>query len=355
MSSNIARDEFGYLSVYADEKPWHPEVGCIVKGAMTAEQVIRRSRERGGKGLGFVVDTYPAYAKIGGRFVEAPDMRAIARVDTRDVFGFATVDYKPLQNADNLRTLEAVAATKQAGFISCGAIGNGSRLFATMDLSKLTDVRIPGDPSKHQPMLCATWSHDGKEAFRIGFWDRRIECANMRAMWLSAMDNGAINARIVHAGDIKAQESEARRILGFATDAVAAHTKLMSQLADIAVSQKWLDEFLVLLIPTPPEMERTAGRLAAREAIAHLYKSSKALHNVKASAYRVLQAVDEYADHVRPMRTTDRDLAATRAMRNLIGEGPAAELKARALTLMREEFELTPEKVLVPARKASAN
>lgn len=350
MASNIARDEFGYLSVYADEKPWHPEVGAIVKGAMTAEQVIKRSKERGGKGLGFEVATYPAYAKIGGKFVEAPDLRAIARVDTRAVFGFATADYKPLQNIENLRTLEAVAATKQAGFVSAGAIGNGSRLFATMDLRKLADVKIPGDPSKHQPMLCGTWSHDGREAFRIGFWDRRIECANMRAMWLTSQDKaGALTARIIHTGDIRAQEAEARRILGFATEAIKSHTLLMSQLADIAVNAKWMDGFLERLVPIPPEMERPRSREEAREAIGGLYRTSKTLTGVKPTAYRALQAVDEYADHLRPTRAgTDRDLAASRQMRNLLGDGPAADLKRRALELMREEFEL---KVPVAAGK----
>lgn len=350
MPANIARDKHGYLSVYADEKPWHPEVGSIVIGAMTAEQVIKQSRVNGGKGLGFVVDTYPAYAKIGGRFVEAPDQRAIARVDTREVFGYASADYKPLQNADNLRTLQAVAKTKQAGFVSAGAIGNGSRLFATMDLSRLGDVTVPGDPSKQQAMLCATWSHDGREAFRIGFWNRRIECANMRAMWLSEQDRaGAMSARIVHAGDIKAQEHEARRILGFASTAIKSHTKLMAQLSDIAISQKWLDtEFLPLLIPITDDMTRPGGREEARAAISSLYTSSKTLRGVPATAYRALQAVDEYADHLRPMRSGDAAIVAERRMRAILGDGPAADLKARALDLIRQEFEIG---VKVPVAK----
>lgn len=63
MPANIAKDKFGYLSVYGNgEKPWHPEVGTIVLGTMTAEGVIRESRRNGGKGLGFIVDTAPAYA-----------------------------------------------------------------------------------------------------------------------------------------------------------------------------------------------------------------------------------------------------------------------------------------------------
>lgn len=344
MPANIAKDQFGYLSVYADEKPWHPEVGAIVKGAMTAEQVIKRSRANGGKGLGFTVATYPAYAKVGGKLIEAPTHKAIARVDTREIFGFASNEYVPYQNVDVLKTLEAVAATKQAGFISAGAIGNGARLFATMDLSRLGDVKIPGDPSRQQPMLCATWSHDAMEAIRIGFWRRRIECANMRAMWIADQERaGTMAVRIRHVGDVQGQVEDARRILGFAESVIKADGLLMRQLNEIALPRpagKWLDGFLSQLIPIPDDAERPRSREEARAAIAHLYVNSKALHGVPATAYRVLQAVDEYADHERPMRTQDRALAAERQMRNLLGDGPAAALKSRALDLIRQEFEV---------------
>ena len=354
MSSNIAKDKYGFLSVYADEKPWHPEIGSIVVGAMTAEQVIKASRANGGVGLGFIVETQPAYAKVGGRFVEAPSHRAIVRKDTREVFGFGSAEYKPIQNIDALRLPQAIVKTKQAGWISCGAIGNGAKLFATLDLSKLGDIKIPGDPSKTKMLLSATWSHDALEALRIGFSARRIECANMRRMQLASWDGGAnLSVRIIHTGNVDDQMEEARRVLGFATELIADYTKLMTQLAEIAVTPKWLStEFLPKLIPTPPEMERPLARTEAREAIAHLFAGSKTLVGVKPTAYRALQAVDEYADHFRPMRTQDSQIAAERRMRTLLGDGPAADLKTLALKLMREEFELAPVKVPVLASRS---
>lgn len=340
MPANIAKDRYGFLSVYAGEKPWHPEIGSLVTGAMTAKQVIRQSRANGGKGLGFDVATYPAYAKIGGRFVESPEHRAIARTDTREVFGFASPDYKPFQNETVLRTAEAIAKTRQAGFISAGLLGNGARGFATMDLSKLVDLKVEGDPSGHRPFLTMTWSHDGTEAVRYGFGDRRVECANMRAMQIASWNGGVLNARIVHSGDLAAQTEEARRILGFAKGAIKDYGKLMNELADIAIEKGWIDGFVERLIPIPDELERTQPRKDAREAIASLFAGSKTLKGVPSTAYRVIQAVDEYADHFRPMRTADPSLAAERAMRSILGEGPAAELKARAMELIRQEFEI---------------
>lgn len=351
MPANIAKDKYGFLSVYADEKPWHPEIGSIVVGAMSAEQVIKASRANGGVGLGFIVETQPAYAKVGGRFIEAPEHRAIVRKDSREVFGFASAEYKPIQNIDALRLPQAIVKTRQAGWISAGAIGNGAKLFATLDLSKLADVKIPGDPSKIKTFLSCTWSHDALEALRVGFSARRLECANMRRMQLASWDSGRdLSVRIIHAGNVEDQMEEARRVLGFATEVIADYTKLMTQLADIAVTPKWFStEFLTKLIPIPPEMDRTRPREEAREAIAHLFAGSKTLVGVKPTAYRALQAVDEYADHFRPMRTQDPQVAAERRMRALLGDGPAADLKTLALKLLREEFELAPAKVPVLA------
>ena len=51
--------------------------------------------------------------------------------------------------------------------------------------------------------------------------------------------------------------------------------------------------------------------------------------------YRALQAVDEYADHVRPMRSADKAVVAERKMRALLGEGPVAEIKRDAIRLIR--------------------
>ena len=82
------------------------------------------------------------------------------------------------------------------------------------------------------------------------------------------------------------------------------------------------------------------SRTEARDAIAGLFTNSKTLVGVPNSAYRAYQAVAEYADHFRPLRIgadTPTEVAADRRFRS-ITEGPAAEMKARALELLRAEF-----------------
>lgn len=348
MPANIAKDAYGYLAVYVDKPAWHG-LGTLVQGALSAEQVIKVSRQNGGQGLGYVVETAPAYAKVGSRFIEAPEHRAIVRKDTREVFGFGSGEYRPIQNVDALRLPEAIVRTKQAGWVSAGAIGNGAKLFATLDLSRLADIKVPGDPSKYGQYLVITWAHDATEALRIAPYTMRVECANMRAAFLGATEHGAMTVRITHTGNVADKMDEARRILGFAEESIKLTAALYRDLAAIPVpspTKAWLDSFLEKLVPIPTEMERPVAREQARSMIAEVYAHSKHLHGVPASAYRVLQAVDEYADHYRPLRVSDMALVPEKRFRSLT-EGPAADLKTRALDLLREEFEV---KVPVLAR-----
>jgi hypothetical protein len=164
----------------------------------------------------------------------------------------------------------------------------------------------------------------------------------MRNAFLAATEKGAMTVRITHTGNVADKIEEAQRILGFAEESFKVTAALYRDLAGIPVpapAKRWLDGYLERLVPIPQEMDRPASREAARDAIAHLFTSSKTLVGVKPTMYRVVQAVDEYADHWRPLRMADADKVADRRFRS-ITEGPAADLKARALDLIREEFEI---------------
>src|SRR5512139_1955369 len=250
MPANIAQDKYGFMAVYADKPAWHG-LGTVVPGAMTAEQAIKKAR------LGWTVETFPAYAKIGSRMVEVPDMRAIGRRDTREVFGFGSDLYAPIQNIDALRIPEAVVRTKKAGWVSLGALGNGAKLFATLDLTRLVDIKIPGDPSKYGQFLVVTWAHDALEACRIAPYTMRLECQNMRNAFLAATEKGAMTVRITHTGNVADKVDEAQRILGFAEESFQITAALYRDLAAIPVpapTKKWMDGYLERLIPIPEDM-----------------------------------------------------------------------------------------------------
>jgi phage/plasmid-like protein (TIGR03299 family) len=242
---------------------------------------------------------------------------------------------------------------KKAGFVTAGLLGRGERGFASIDLSRVVNLRIKRDPSRQESHLFGTWAHDGSAAYRVGLWNNRVECQNMLNMALASAGNAGLVVSIRHAGDVESSLEEARRVLGFVEQQAQQHVELMNDLGAVPIPapvKKWLSTFGEQLIPIPPDMERPRSREEARDTIKSLFLGSRTLVGVPQSAYRAYQAVAEYADHSRPLRIgaeTPAEVAADRRFRS-ITEGPASDLKARALELLRQEF-LEPEKEVVNA------
>ena len=346
MPHNIAKINDRWQAWYADKPAWH-NLGEVTIGAKTAEQVIRAVPM-----FRKAIETTPVFAKIGGKWVEVPDRVATYRHGTSDVLGIVSTDYEKISDADAVRTAEAIIKASderkvKAGFVSAGLLGKGERAFASIDLSRITNLKVKRDPSKHQAFLFATWAHDGTEAYRVGLWGNRIECQNMRNMALAAAAKSGMLVSIRHSGDMEASLDEARRVLGFVEQTINADVALMNALQDIPIRKPTLflpdfTEYVVPQVDEPEKHERAArSRDEAREVIKSLFANSSTLVGVPNSAYRAYQAVAEYGDHYRAIRLGDVDpaVAADRRFRS-ITEGPSADMKARALEYLRQEFEV---------------
>lgn len=335
--ANISYDQkLGrYQAAYVGAPPWHG-LGQMVDDAMTPAQALEAA------GTGFIVDKAPVVAVIDGKPVDVPEYRATYRTDTGQVLGVVSADYAVIQNLTPMEMLNEIVRTKEAGIVSHAALGKGERLFAVLDLKRLTDIRIPGDPSRHDAFIVSQWWHDGTGALSFGPSMIRVDCQNMANAQLDYATRKGMLVRIVHMGDTTGAVEQARQVLGYAEKSIDAFVDLMSRLGDIAVPPRpehWLDGFLERLIPIPPEMERTGTRTEARDAIRSLYLGSSTLVGVGATAYRAFNAVTEYADHVRPLRVKDPQLVPAKRFATAI-DGPAAVLKETALSLLRQEFEV---------------
>jgi len=350
MSHNLARRLDGtYMALYVDKPAWHG-LGVVVDKLQTGAQIYVKVFN------GRIIQPVQAFAKIGNKIIEVPEFRALADTKTGQVFAFSSPDYTPIQDLDALNVMEAL--TKAAGgakkglapFGSAGALGNGARGFASIDLSRVLPsdcLAIKGDPSKMEAWLFGSWSHDGTAALGVGRWRNRVDCNNMLdAATADAAKAGKL-VRIVHSGSATSLADrlhEAERILGFVEDDFRANTRLMNALNEIRIPKfpNWLRDFTEVLVPIPEEMERKASRMEMRELIRDVTIHSNTMKGVPAdTAYRAYQGVAEYADHFRNLRVSADNPKAVpeRRFRSAI-EGPAADLKARALELIRQEFEV---------------
>ncbi|HEY6057209.1 MAG TPA: DUF932 domain-containing protein, partial [Candidatus Limnocylindrales bacterium] len=314
MAHNIARIEGTWQAWYADKPAWH-KLGTVTPGARTAKQV-----ERLVPAFRKDIELAPVAARIGGRWIEIEDKRATHRAGDTTVLGIVGVDYEKLTDGDALQVMEAVVnAAKRASFVTAGLLGKGERGFASIDLSRVVNLRVKRDPSRQETHLFADWRHDGTAAMHVGLWNNRVECNNMLDMATAYAGAKGAYARIVHRGDVKAQIEEAQRVLGLAAKVAEAHVVEMNNLASIAIKapKVWIKGFSELLLPHPTDAgDRAIASIdAARETLAGLWLGSRTLEGVPYSPYRAYQAVAEYSDHHRPLRIgpdTPTEVAADR-------------------------------------------
>lgn len=341
MPANIAQSMGRYNAMYADKPAWHG-LGTVVAGAQSPEDAMRLA------GTDYTVAKAPLLTHLprlpeepGLGATPVPGYSATYRTDTNQILGVVSTEYPIIQNITPMQLLGEIVRTKEAGIVAHAALGRGERLFAVLDLKRLTDMKVPFDPSDHDAFLVAQWWHDGTGALTIGESLVRVECQNMANAQLAYADRKGRLARIVHRGNTTDAVEEARRVLGYAEQNVERFMNLLEELVDahIRKPKRWIDDFTERLIPIDPEEKRPTIKVEARNTIRQLFMESKTLVGVPTSPYRAFQAVTEYADHYRPLRTTDETLVPARRFTTAI-DGPAATLKADAMRLLREEFEI---------------
>ena len=343
MAHNIHRRLDGtHQAMYVGKPAWH-SLGEVRDAAMTAKEVyVEVFRKR-------VIETVPAFARMGGKYVEVPETRFTADRALGVIFAPVSAEYRPIQDIEPLKMVEAIvkASKRKAGWVSAFSLGNGARNAATLDLTRVLGekaLQVARDQSAIEAFIVADWSHDGTGALKIMDALNRVDCQNMlNAANLRAEARGKL-VRIVHSGDVEAQMHEAERILGFAVESTKLSVKLLNDIASLSVPKPdaWFRDFTELLVPIPDEMERKGTRIETRHLLEELWQRSPNLQTVPKGPYRGLQAVTEYADHFRPLRISDKEkprVVAERRFRSL-SEGPASDLKSRAVELIRQEFEV---------------
>lgn len=324
---------------YAGETPWHG-LGTQVGGLLKAAHAVKKA------GLDWTVEGQPIFVPRGRGYDKVEGWVALTRKSDKRVFGCATDSYRIIQNAEIFDLLDSLVESKEAKYETAGALGNGARVWMLLSIAAVKGLQIKGDPSRTNGYLLATTAHDGTAALQLRPTFVRVVCRNTLNMALGAKGN---TFSIRHTGDPAAKLEQAREALGIVNRFAQEFRESMLALADTPLPKGYVKRFLEELVPIPQEMERTKGREATREAIAHVYAAGAHLTGVPGSAYRLLQAVVEYADYDRPYRGEGRERAESRL--RAIADGPALTLKQDALDLLRKDFELVP----VPAVAAGRN
>lgn len=257
---------------------------------------------------------------------------ANVRSDTGGIVGVVGRGYTPLQNDEGFAFTDGIVQSGSGGWMTARHLNGGSTVVALMKLNR--DIKIGGlDSEGILPLLAFRNGHDGGTALSMRMMPLRLACLN--GMLLPV--KGSVREwKARHTASISRRGDEARKALDVAWTYYDELEQLGNRLVAERVTERQFTSFLDRLIPLPVKDDETKGGRAAtnREAaVAAIrgYWNGENLANVHGTAWGALQAVGEYADWDRPVRTTER----TSGDENrFVRVGAVSPIKDRALELL---------------------
>lgn len=278
----------------------------------------------------------PAYAPgdgVVGDYFTDPDRSRVVRSDTGDTLAVANRSYELISHGQMGEVVEAVLDQPNVRYETAGSLEGGRAVWALALLDEPVQLKgaLATDESLTLPYLSVLNRHDGGAAFRIQSTTVRIVCANT---WRASEMEGArtgTSYSFRHTSGWRNKVDEARNVVTGVRDEFAAYREEAEALLGVRVSAVQAEEFIGRFVPLPPEgLISKVVRRNVEEARASLRTilASPTCEPVAHTAFGLVQAAGEYADHVRRARSAE-----TRMGRSLLNHEP---VKAKAATLARE-------------------
>ena len=189
-------------------------------------------------------------------------------------------------------------------------------------------LNIGPDPSKTYTFLAFTSRHDGQGGLRCIPTQVRVVCRNTHNAAEMLAHKDRVGFTIRHTANWEQQLNQVANVIQAAVKEGRAWEELASKLGMRRLIPAQRDRMLSTLFKTDSSMTPLQERnvLARRGSVIEIL-GSKTCEGIEGTMLGFVQAVDEYADHVMPARSTE-----TAAIRTLLTVQP---LKARALALAR--------------------
>ncbi|MGR2682588.1 DUF932 domain-containing protein [Chromobacterium haemolyticum] len=239
-----------------------------------------------------------------------PDQKVLYRSDTKEPLSVVSARYQVVQPLEILEFYRDLTEVGGFELETAGVLKNGRKLFALAKTGQSAALKSKDTVNGY--LLLAT-ACDGTLATTAQFTSVRVVCNNTLQI---ALGDGTGAVKVPHRSQFDAQA--VKRQLGIAIsswDAFIARTKA---LAERKVSDSAAEAFLrrVLNYSTPNVADRDALAVNERaiKAVGQLYAGrgkGADLASASGTAWGLLNAVTEYADHHRRARSDDhrRDAA----------------------------------------------
>jgi len=296
-------------------KPWHGLGTVLARPPRDLREALALA------GLDLRVVQQPVHLPSGQRI---DGFKANLRSDTGGTLGIVTDAYTVVQNHEALGFLTTLIGS-EVHFETAGSIKDGRQVWALCTLPE--HLEIGGDAVAQY--LFAHTAHDGSAAVSIKPTDVRVVCQNtIRA----ALHDGRAVYRFRHTANASVQLHEARRALQLTVDYGHALKRLGDRLALEPFGERELRRTLEQLYPSGTTDRQATSAQRARDAITGLFLTGPTVGNAPGTKWCALNAIVEYDQHVRGVRTKDANAAAERRFVRAVAN--AEDIGARALAAL---------------------
>ena len=270
------------------EKPWHG-LGTIVKEAPTSADAIRLA------GLDWSVVQEPIYTNFN-RVVEG--YRANVRSSDRKVLGVVSDRYKVVQNVDAFSFTDELLG-KGVRYETAGSLQEGKKVWLLARLPR--EYIIAGE--RISPYLVFSNTHDGSGSVKVAITPVRVVCNNTLNL---ALGTAKRSFSMIHTGNIQDKIQEAKDTLFMAEEYMDCLGVEFEQLRRQKITDAQVKEYIELLLPMEkdPTPIQSKNIIRLREDMMKRYYDAPDLQKVGNNAYRLINAVSDFATHSNPLRRT---------------------------------------------------
>lgn len=273
---------------YTREKPWHG-LGTQVESAPTSKEALRLS------GLDWKVEQHPIKTVND---VVLDGFLANVRDTDKKILGVVTNKYKVVQNEEAFAFTDALLG-EGVTYETAGSLQEGKKVWL---LAKLPQrYIISGD--EITPYLVFSNSHDGTAAIKVAMTPIRVVCNNTLNLALSSAKRCWAT---VHAGNLTERMQDARQTLLYADNYMIELGKAFERLSKKRVTDRQVLEYIDCLFPDEINLSEVQKRNVAKmkDDLKMRYFDAPDLKDVGKNGYRFVNAVSDFATHVKPLRET---------------------------------------------------
>ncbi len=306
MNTAIASRELPFLKYRVDAvvKPDHD-------GPITVEEALA------GLGLDFTVEKRKVYTHTPqGHRVTVPGMFANVRTDTEKVVGVVGDRYTILQNRDALSIGNTLFDTSDALIDSGWALRDGRTVGVTFRIPS-ADIAVPGDGGGFLPMyLMISNSHDGNSSVTGHVGPVRPACTNMVRLFI----RGAVSSfKIRHTSGITGKVAAMRDALGITFRYKAGAEEMIDKLLSTTLVESQVDAILRDAFPIKADASDAQRAKSIQHALLSNWQESPTIDEIRGTGWGLVNAVNEYFEHLQPVRTSTYDADSVRGISILQG------------------------------------